>query len=322
MPRPYLRRRPARQILIAAVAIVTLTLAGCAGEVDESGLDADDVAAFDTPELVAAVAADGVRDGGARAAAVRVARDAVAFVEIVYEDFQLGRRFVIEILKSDADTLPVLVAAALDGLIAGVYDQATDLITGLAADQVVIDANQRLAIRAGAFISSSVFGALRSVAQDGFFGNAFIGNDDRWAVLLGVLDTARATGAASGSFVAELDDAELAGLAPAADPPDVPDDGDALLAATSDQVIDLLVDALYADPEVRELLTGDEDIDRDSFAADPFITSVLDLQVEEVARISVRAIGELLDRPEPGGFGELLDPPPEPGGFGGILEGS
>lgn len=215
----------------------------------------------------------------------------MSLTEVVVEGPDEARRFFAEVLGTDAELLPVLVAAGVEGLVAGVAGAAADLIT-IDSEQAAIEVNQRLFLEGGAFDSDTVFRALRSGATD-----AGIGNDDRWAALLGVLGTARSTGATTASFIVELDEPELDDLAPASDPPDVPEDDAAFSAAVEDALTDLLVDAVYAVPEARELLTGDGAIDRDAFAADPFVVSLIDFDRDGVGRASIAAISELLDPP-------------------------
>lgn len=285
------RRRAARQVVTTVVtAAVLAVLAGCTDGGDDSGgtgLDAAAVADLaGTAEVVAAVAAEGVREEGARPAAVVVARDAATFADIVDERYEVGLQFMGEILAADPDALPILVAAALDALVLGFHDTAVAL-TGLDPDHAGRLGNQRFYAAGSAH--RNFFGLLGRAARD-----AGVDNEELWAALLGVLDPAQDAGAATGSFVSELDDAELDGLARHPDPPDVPADEAAFSAGTEHALVSLLTDAFHAEPEARELLTGDEDISRDAFAEHPIVAVLLDVHGRAGGRAGLRALSDLI----------------------------
>jgi hypothetical protein len=177
-------------------------LAACSPADDGGGLTAAQVAAIESPaDLVTAVEAEGLTTEAAPPAALRVARDALVFTELVNNRSDAGQRYFEEVLEADADLLAVLVAGGVDGLVAGVHEAAVDLTT-LAPEQRVILANQAFIVEGGTFDSDDYFRTLRDASRA-----TGVGNEERWAVLLGVLDAGRETGAPTGSFVTELDDA-------------------------------------------------------------------------------------------------------------------
>lgn len=270
-----------------------MLLGGCAASDRETtGLDAAAVGEIDeTSELIAVIAAEGVRQDGANAAAVRVARDAVTFAEVVFQEAEQGREFLTAVLDADADTLPILVAAGVDSLVGGV-DSSVHGINSLVPEAAADEAVQRNILQQGPGRSQSLFRAMQIAAR-----TASVDNDDRWATLLGVLETARLTGVTRGSFVAALDDTQLEQLASVSEPPDVPEDDAAFVAATADSLVELLVDTVYADPEVREILTGNRDIDRGEFIDDPFIASLFEFDRDGLGRSSIRAVAALLEAP-------------------------